>query len=411
MQRVLIVEDSKVVQQVLRHLASQYLNIAIDFAWSLRESMTLLARNEYTLALVDLTLPDAADAEVVKLTLAHNIPTVVLTSKIDEYSRQQMLEMGVVDYVIKDNRDSYLYAVKLISQLLRNQGCKALIADDSVISRVVMRQMLEKQLFEVIEAKDGKEALKILEQNPDIKLLLTDFAMPEMDGFELVKSVRNTRGRDDLAIIGLSGAGSHGLSAKFIKYGANDFLAKPFMNEEFHCRVMQTMEQLNLYAEIKECAYRDYLTGLYNRRYFYQQTERLLKVKPKQYVLALLDIDHFKRINDQFGHLGGDEILKQVSDLLKSSFGRYVLSRIGGEEFAVVLKGFDFDDALDVFEDFRQRFADHPFTVNGSILRSTISIGVTSCYSNSLSEIMRAADRALYEAKARNRNCVVSAHE
>lgn len=411
MQRVLIVEDSKVVQQVLRHLASQYLNITIDFAWSLRESMTLLARNEYTLALVDLTLPDAADAEVVKLTLAHNIPTVVLTSKIDEYSRQQMLEMGVVDYVIKDNRDSYLYAVKLISQLLRNQGCKALIADDSVISRVVMRQMLEKQLFEVIEAKDGKEALKILEQNPDIKLLLTDFAMPEMDGFELVKSVRNTRGRDDLAIIGLSGAGSHGLSAKFIKYGANDFLAKPFMNEEFHCRVMQTMEQLNLYAEIKECAYRDYLTGLYNRRYFYQQTERLLKVKPKQYVLALLDIDHFKRINDQFGHLGGDEILKQVSDLLKSSFGRYVLSRIGGEEFAVVLKGFDFDDALDVFEDFRQRFADHPFTVNGSILKSTISIGVTSCYSNSLSEIMRAADRALYEAKARNRNCVVSAHE
>lgn len=411
MQRVLIVEDSKVVQQVLRHLASQYLNIAIDFAWSLRESMTLLARNEYTLALVDLTLPDAADAEVVKLTLAHNIPTVVLTSKIDEYSRQQMLEMGVVDYVIKDNRDSYLYAIKLISQLLRNQGCKALIADDSVISRVVMRQMLEKQLFEVIEAKDGKEALQLLEQHPDIKLLLTDFAMPNMDGFELVKTVRNTRGRDDLAIIGLSGAGSHGLSAKFIKYGANDFLAKPFMNEEFHCRVMQTMEQLNLYAEIKECAYRDYLTGLYNRRYFYQQSERLLKVKPKQYVLALLDIDHFKRINDQFGHLGGDEILKQVSELLKSAFGRFVLARIGGEEFAVVLKGFDFDDALEVFEDFRQRFAEHPFSVNGATLRSTISVGVTSCYSSSLSEIMRAADRALYEAKARNRNCVVSAHE
>lgn len=411
MQRVLIVEDSKVVQQVLRHLASQYLNVAIDFAWSLRESMELLARNDYTLALVDLTLPDAADAEVVKLTLAHNIPTVVLTSKIDEYSRQQMLEMGVVDYVIKDNRDSYLYAIKLIGQLLRNQGCKALIADDSVISRVVMRQMLEKQLFEVIEAKDGQEALNQLEQNPDIKLLLTDFAMPIMDGFELVKTVRNTRGRDDLAIIGLSGAGSHGLSAKFIKYGANDFLAKPFMNEEFHCRVMQTMEQLNLYAEIKECAYRDYLTGLYNRRYFYQQTERLLKVKPNQCVLALLDIDHFKRINDQFGHLGGDEILKQVSDLLKSAFGRYVLARIGGEEFAVVLKGFDFENAFNVFDDFRKRFADHKFTVNGSTFRSTISIGVTSCYSSSLSEVMRAADRALYEAKERDRNCVVSAHE
>ncbi|WMN60993.1 diguanylate cyclase [Pseudoalteromonas xiamenensis] len=411
MQRVLIVEDSKVVQQVLRHLAAQHLKVAIDFAWSLQESMQLLARNEYTLALVDLTLPDAADAEVVKLTLAHNIPTVVLTSKIDEYSRQQMLEMGVVDYVIKDNRDSYLYAVKLVSQLLRNQGVKALIADDSVISRVVMRQMLEKQLFEVMEAKDGQEALTQLEAHPDIKLLLTDFAMPTMDGFELVKAVRNSRGRDDLAIIGLSGAGSHGLSAKFIKYGANDFLAKPFMNEEFHCRVMQTMEQLNLYAEIKECAYRDYLTGLYNRRYFYQQTERLLKVKPSQYVLALLDIDHFKRINDEFGHLGGDEILKQVADLLKSAFSRYVLSRIGGEEFAVVLKGFELNDAMEVFNDFRKRFADHEFTINGIPYNCTISIGVTSCYSQSMSEVMRAADRALYEAKERSRNCVVSAHD
>ncbi|CCQ09870.1 putative response regulator [Pseudoalteromonas luteoviolacea B = ATCC 29581] len=410
MQRVLIVEDSKVVQQVLRHLASQHLTVAIDFAWSLQESMQLLSRNEYTLALVDLTLPDAADAEVVKLTLAHSIPTVVLTSKIDEYSRQQMLEMGVVDYVIKDNRDSYLYAIKLISQLLRNQGCKALIADDSVISRVVMRQMLEKQLFDVLEAKDGVEAMALLEAQPDIKLLLTDYAMPNMDGFELVKKVRNSRGRDDLAIIGLSGAGSHGLSAKFIKYGANDFLAKPFMNEEFHCRVMQTMEQLNLYCEIKECAYRDYLTGLYNRRYFYQHTERLLKVKPNQFVLALLDIDHFKKINDEFGHLGGDEILKQVGDLLKSAFGRYVLARIGGEEFAVVLKGYKVNDALEVFNDFRTRFAQTDFSINGRAYRCTVSIGVTSCYSNSLGEVMRAADRALYQAKDSNRNCVVSAH-
>ncbi|MFC3031154.1 diguanylate cyclase domain-containing protein [Pseudoalteromonas fenneropenaei] len=411
MQRVLIVEDSKVVQQVLRHLASQHLQVTLDFAWSLQESMQYLARHEYTLALVDLTLPDAADAEVVKLTLAHQIPTVVLTSKIDEYSRQQMLEMGVVDYVIKDNRDSYLYAVKLIAQLLRNQGCKALIADDSVISRVVMRQMLEKQLFEVMEATDGHEALSILEAHPDIKLLLTDFAMPVMDGFELVKAVRNSRGRDDLAIIGLSGAGSHGLSAKFIKYGANDFLAKPFMNEEFHCRVMQTMEQLNLYAEIKDCAYRDHLTGLYNRRYFYQQTERLLRTNSGQHVLALLDIDHFKRINDEYGHLGGDEILRQVAELLKSAFGRYVLARIGGEEFAVVLRGYDLENAKQVFDDFRQRFADFEFALNGASYRSTISIGLATCYSHSLSEVMRAADRALYTAKAKNRNCVVSAHD
>ena len=135
MQRVLVVEDSKVVQQVLRHLTAQYLDVAVDFAWSLAECQEHVEKYDYSLALVDLTLPDAPNGEVAKYTLSKAIPTVVLTSKIDEYKRQQMLEDGVVDYVIKDNRDSYHYAVKLVSQLLRNQGCKALIADDSMLSR------------------------------------------------------------------------------------------------------------------------------------------------------------------------------------------------------------------------------------------------------------------------------------
>ncbi|RXF06813.1 diguanylate cyclase [Pseudoalteromonas sp. PS5] len=408
MQRILIVEDSKVVQQVLRHLAAQYLDVAIDFAWSLKESKAFLSQHEYTLALVDLTLPDAMDAEVVQLTLSHQIPTVVLTSKIDEYSRQQMLEMGVVDYVIKDNRDSYLYAVKLASRLLRNQGCKALIADDSVISRVVMKQMLEKQLFTVLEAQDGAEALEMLLGDHDIKLLLTDFAMPTMDGFELVKSVRNSRGRDELAIIGLSGAGSHGLSAKFIKYGANDFLAKPFMSEEFHCRIMQTMEQLNLIAEIKEYAHRDYLTGLYNRRYFCQHAERLIKNKPNQHILALLDLDHFKSINDQYGHESGDEVLKQVADLLRSAFGRYIVARIGGEEFALLIPSSDLNRAKQMLEDFRERLAKQTFTIVQGKYRCTISIGMAACQSNTLSEVMRKADKALYQAKDKQRNCVIA---
>ncbi|AXQ97069.1 diguanylate cyclase domain-containing protein [Pseudoalteromonas piscicida] len=408
MQRILIVEDSKVVQQVLRHLAAQHLDVEIDFAWSLKESKDFLAQHQYTLALVDLTLPDAMDAEVVQLTLSHKIPTVVLTSKIDEYSRQQMLEVGVVDYVIKDNRDSYLYAVKLASRLLRNQGCKALIADDSVISRAVMKQMLEKQLFTVLEAQDGEEALEMLLCDHEIKLLLTDFAMPTMDGFELVKSVRNSRGRDELAIIGLSGAGSHGLSAKFIKYGANDFLAKPFMSEEFHCRIMQTMEQLNLIAEIKEYAHRDYLTGLYNRRYFCQQAERLIKNKPGQHILALLDLDHFKSINDQYGHESGDDVLKQVADLLRSAFGHYIVARIGGEEFALLIPSSDMKVAKHMLEDFRERLAKQAFNIPAGQYYCTISIGLAVCQSKSLSEVMRKADKALYKAKDKQRNCVIA---
>ncbi|WP_257324043.1 GGDEF domain-containing response regulator [Pseudoalteromonas rhizosphaerae] len=407
MQRVLVVEDSKVVQQVLRHLSAHYLDVAVDFAWSLAETKEFIAKHQYTLALVDLTLPDAMNGEVVKYTLAQAIPTVVLTSTIDEYKRQQILELGVVDYVIKDNRDSYHYAVKLVAQLLRNQGCKALIADDSVLSRSLMKQMLEKQLFDVQDAHDGEQALKILKNDPEIKLLLTDYAMPTMDGFELVKAVRNFRGRDDLAIIGLSGAGKHGLSARFIKFGANDFLTKPFMNEEFHCRVLQTMEQLSLIADIKESAFRDDLTNLYNRRYFYQFAEQLLKETSSNNSLALLDIDFFKAINDKFGHEAGDQALKQVASLLRSSFKDFTVARVGGEEFAVVLTNLDLEQAYSLLEAFRVRLSEYDFVINGDVFAITVSIGLTKFQNVTLTSAMRLADKALYQAKEQSRDCVV----
>ncbi|AYM85933.1 MULTISPECIES: GGDEF domain-containing response regulator [Pseudoalteromonas] len=406
MQRVLVVEDSKVVQQVLRHLTAQYLDVAVDFAWSLNECQDYIEKHKYSLALVDLTLPDAPNGEVAKFTLSHAIPTVVLTSKIDEYKRQQMLELGVIDYVIKDNRDSYHYAIKLVAQLLRNQGCKALVADDSVLSRSLMKQMLEKQLFDVTDAQDGQQALEIIKSNPNIKLLMTDYAMPLMDGFELVKAVRNFRGRDDLAIIGLSGAGKHGLSARFIKYGANDFLTKPFMNEEFHCRVMQTMEQLSLIADIKESAYRDYLTGMYNRRYFYQYAEQLLK-KQQQNTLALLDIDFFKNINDTLGHEAGDQALKQVATLIKTTFSKFTVARVGGEEFAIILDDIDTARGREYLEGFRKKLAKHEFLIDEKPFSITISIGVADFQNTDLTQAMRIADAALYEAKNNGRNCVV----
>lgn len=411
MQRVLIVEDSKVVQQVLRHLCDHYLSVAVDFAWSLKEAKEFVAKHDYTLALVDLTLPDAPNGEVVKYTLEQNVPTVVLTSKIDEYKRQQMLELGVVDYVIKDNRDSYHYAVKLVAQLLRNQGCKALIADDSLLSRSLMKQMLERQLFAVQDANDGEQALRALKADPEIKLLMTDYAMPTMDGFELVKAVRNFRGRDDLAIIGLSGAGKHGLSARFIKYGANDFLTKPFMNEEFHCRVLQTMEQLSLIADIKESAYRDDLTGLYNRRYFYQFAEKTLKETARVNCLALLDIDFFKVINDKFGHEAGDQALKQVASLLRSSFKDFTVSRVGGEEFAIVLVDVDIEQAYLLMDAFRARISAYDFVINGQSFTITVSVGLTRFQNITLTNAMRLADKALYQAKAQQRDCVVKQSE
>ena len=409
MQRVLIVEDSKVVQQVLRHLTA-HLDVPIDFAWSLREAATFLKNHTYDLALVDLTLPDAPNGEVAKLTLNQRIPTVVLTSTIDEYKRQQMLEMGVVDYVLKDNRDSYLFAVKLITQLLENKGRKVLVADDSKTSRKMMKHMLEQLLYDVIEAEDGAQALEVLSKDQTINLLMTDYAMPEMDGFELVKAIRNKRGRDELAIIGISGSGSQSLSAKFIKNGANDFLVKPFLPEEFHCRVMQTMEQLKLIAEIKDTANRDYLTNLYNRRYFYNQSERILKSlkqKCESVIMVMVDIDHFKPINDTYGHQAGDNVLVEVSNAMQKYFSQYLVARVGGEEFAILLNDLSLEQAFEFVDEFRFQISNTSFSFSGQPIGVSISAGIALSEDEELSQLINIADSALYDAKSQGRNQVV----
>jgi len=393
----------------LRHLTAQ-LDVPIDFAWSLREAATFLKSHTYDLALVDLTLPDAPNGEVARLTLNQKIPTVVLTSAIDEFKRQQMLEMGVIDYVLKDNRDSYLFAVKLITQLLQNQGRKVLVADDSKTSRKMMKHMLEQLLYDVIEAEDGAQALEVLSKDLSINLLLTDYAMPKMDGFELVKALRNKRGRDELAIIGISGSGSQSLSAKFIKNGANDFLIKPFLPEEFHCRVMQTMEQLKLIAEIKDTANRDYLTNLYNRRYFYNQSESILKSlkqKNESAVMVMLDIDHFKPINDTYGHQAGDSVLVEVSNAMQQYFSKFLVARVGGEEFAILLNGLDLEQAFEFVDEFRFKVSNSTFNFSGQPISVSISAGIALSEGEELSQFISIADSALYEAKSQGRNQVV----
>ncbi len=408
MHRLLIVEDSAVVQKVLRHLMSNYISAEVDYVTTMAEARELLTANQYTLALVDLALPDAPDGEVVELTLQHQVPTVVLTASINEFKRQNLLEMGIIDYVLKENRDSYYYAVRLISQLLANRGKKVLVADDSSLSRTMMKRMLERLLFCVIESDNGADALKILQKDPTITLLLTDYAMPQMDGIDLVKALRNTRGRDDLAVIGISGADKTGLSAKFIKHGANDFLTKPFVNEEFHCRVLHTVEQLSLIQEIKESANRDHLTNLYNRRYLYGYVAKLKKYNEVNPILAMFDIDFFKRINDTYGHQAGDEVLRKLARKMKKAFGDQVCVRLGGEEFAVIFASTPYDEALTMLESFRRDLAKKPMAILNQDIPVTISIGVAEQESLSLDDVMKLADDALYRAKESGRNCLMT---
>jgi diguanylate cyclase (GGDEF)-like protein len=410
--KILVVEDSQMVMKVIRHVMNQEPTIEAVYAESFAEAKQRYEEEQDDLfaALVDLNLPDAPDGEVVDYMLDLGVPTIVLTGSFDEERREELLSKGIVDYVTKEGRYSYAYAVNMINRLRKNQDIKVLVVEDSTTSRTFICELLRRHLFQVLEAGDGVEAIKMLLQHPEVKLLITDYNMPNMDGFELVQALRGKYDKSDLIIIGLSAEGQGSLSAKFIKNGANDFLPKPFYHEEFHCRVMHNVESLELIEQIKDAANRDHLTKAYNRRYFFEVGEAMYtqaKEKGSPLAAVIIDIDHFKKINDTHGHEVGDLALKQFSDCLTENLGRFLVARAGGEEFFALLPGLDNEKALAFIDKLRDIVASNPVYAGSEVVPITFSAGVSNQLQGNLDEQLNVADGYLYRAKEAGRNLVV----
>ncbi|MEE3189435.1 MAG: response regulator, partial [Pseudomonadota bacterium] len=362
----LIIEDSPIVQKILQHTLRQQGIEPVVFASTKAEGIELYNEHKDSVvaALVDLNLPDAPDGEMVSYLLDQRLPVVVLTGSDDLNQRKELLKSGVVDYVIKENRFSYQYAARMLNRLERNRSITALVVDDSSTMRQAVTSYLRLQNFQVVEAHNGAEGLEKLESDISIKLIITDYHMPEMNGFAFLQQVRHRYDKRPLAIIGLSSQEDADISVQFIKKGANDFLQKPFQQEEFSCRVTNNIEALEQFVAVQEQATLDYLTGLRNRRYFIEEGDALVKrlqAEGKPFTVALMDIDSFKGINDEYGHDAGDAVLKQLAGYLQQTFFRFHMARYGGEEFALILPGLDTDKAYGLLDQFRSYVADQLF--------------------------------------------------
>ena len=314
MRNILVIEDSPLVLKILEHLFRQEPDLEPIFCASLAEAEVMLDTSSdlFFAAIVDLHLPDAPNGESVDLVMRYHLPCIVLSGSYNEQRRDELLMKGVVDYVLKESQHSYEYAFRLLHRLDHNSHIKILIADDSDAQRHYIRHILEPHHYQIIEARDGKETLRQLNEHPDLDLLVLDHSMPGVSGFELVKLLRQKLRLNDLIIIGVSADPKGSLSAQFIKHGADDFLRKPFCPEELNCRVMSTLERRDLLRALKKAAEYDALTGLRNRRAFYEQGMQILQQAQRDsrhISVAMLDLDHFKQINDGFGHASGDSAL------------------------------------------------------------------------------------------------------
>lgn len=411
---ILIVEDSKLFARILKTNIEANTEFKIVIAETYAELMSLFesGQHDFFASLLDLNLPDAPDGEVVDYVLKHKVPAIVFTGKFDDDLRDRMLSKGIVDYVLKDAPANIEYIISLLKQLNRNTTIKALVVDDSRTARKHIKRLLTIYRFIVMEAENGKQALDIVNEHKDIMLVITDFNMPQMDGFELTKKLRSLYSKQDMAIIGMSTYGNNLLSARFLKIGGSDFINKPFLEEEFFCRINQNMDLLGYIKELQFIASRDYLTGLYNRRHFFEVGEKLFSrayKSQKNSAVALIDIDFFKRVNDTYGHDVGDAVLKRMGELLRSSFrAGDLVARFGGEEFGFLLPNVSEDEASNIFEDLRRKIEQDSIDLSDNIsLKVTASIGVCTSLEESLETALSKADKMLYQAKNSGRNQVI----
>ena len=412
--RVLIVEDSKSLQALITSHISNVDGIEVVTASCYEECKTILSASDdgqhLLCAVLDLNLPDAPDGEVVTLVQEHEIPIIILTASVDKAVKKTMNNHLIVEYVVKRGIKEIEYVARKISYLYNNQTQKVMVVEDSPSFNLYLQTLLAHYRYHIISATNGKEALQKLEQHPDISLIITDYNMPEMNGLQLIEAVRENYKREELAIIGLSRSDNTELTVQLLKLGANDYMTKPFIPEEFYCRVSQSVNFISHLRTIKESASKDFLTKVYNRASLFELGESLFANARRgdiQIAVAMIDADHFKSINDNYGHDTGDRVLIALANCLKSSLRTSdIVARFGGEEFTTIIVIKKPQEAEQVFEKLREAIASMKIPLPDNEISVTVSIGATTTIGSSLEEMIKLADTAVYQSKEQGRNRV-----
>jgi two-component system, cell cycle response regulator len=294
-----------------------------------------------------------------------------------------------------------------------------LIADDSMVVRAVLRRQLEADGLTVVEATDGEDALRVCAQaHPDVVLL--DVEMPVLDGHATLARLKADPELQDVPVVFLTGRVDTADVVTGLHLGAHDYLRKPFEANELMARVSAALRTKALQdelrarmAELEEVSRIDMLTGLHNRRHLDEHLRASISAARRHgrtVGVLVIDVDHFKQVNDTYGHHAGDLVLREVANRLKSTMRTEdALGRWGGEEFIAVLTETPAEAIGMVAERMRRSVAASEFPLeDGTCIRVTASIGYVHG-DDEAERLVRRADDALYAAKAAGRNRVEAA--
>lgn len=297
---------------------------------------------------------------------------------------------------------------------------KILLAEDDVITRRLLEVQLKNWGHEVVVCSDGAQAWEKLNADESPKLVVLDWMMPGMDGLTLSREIRKMETKPYTYIILLTARSSKEDIIEGLEAGADDYITKPFEPQELRVRIRAATRIVQLQEDLLKAlekfefqASHDSLTGLWNRYSILSILQRELargrrEMTPVAIIMA--DVDHFKEINDTYGHLCGDEVLRQTATKFNLSVRPYdAVGRYGGEEFLLVLPSCNTHEALKVAHRLRSSFEDNKINSVEISPHVTLSFGVVTVNSNerkNIDDVINTADEALYKAKNLGRNRV-----
>lgn len=291
---------------------------------------------------------------------------------------------------------------------------RVLIADDMNSMRSMLAKVIKSMGFDVIVAADGDEAVKAL-QEKDIDIAIIDWEMPSLNGIEVIEWLRSSPRTVYTHVIMITGSDADDRLITALNGGADDFISKPIKPPVLMARIRAGARIVAMRHEIMALASTDMLTGAVSRRAFFERAEQELSAarrngRPVSILVA--DLDHFKKVNDTYGHKGGDAALKAFAAVCAEVLRPHdTLGRIGGEEFSILLPETTLVEALSIGERLRAAVENHPIPVGNTVIRITTSLGVAEvdACAQSIEPALSAGDRALYRAKEKGRNQVMAA--
>ncbi len=298
---------------------------------------------------------------------------------------------------------------------------RILIVDDDHFQRALLEMVVKKTGYEVVTAQDGAIAWKMMEEER-FRMVITDWLMEGMDGIELIKRIRAADWPGYTYTLLITAREGRASIIDGLRSGADDYLAKPFDEDELLARIAIGERVLKLEDKLVEQAQRDALTGLFNRRALYDHVRREMHRSARNGLslgLIMADIDHFKNINDTWGHISGDRVLVHLAGIMREATRAYDhIGRWGGEEFLILLPESDYEKTRIVAERIRSSVEVSPaVAINGQEVHLTVSLGFGSFVPGrevqEIEPMISAVDDALYQAKASGRNqaCATRARE